>query len=181
MKARTRATIAAHARVDQLLFIRFIDALPAQPEGLENSQISDYFDMMFATLPHKILMPGEFDKQVIQLRQRFINPKDPNFVFKTEYHKRIPADGLPHYLESIWEQVMANKDLDLPTQQELLAQFRCDEIANASFAVFSNEVKAFRRPIEAGTVLETLGADMGRHRATALGESSRFAFSWLGI
>lgn len=25
---------------------------------------------------------------------------------------------------------MSNKDLDLPTQQELLAQYRCDEIAS---------------------------------------------------
>lgn len=28
---------------------------------------------------------------------------------------------------------MSNKDLDLPTQQELLAQYRCDEIANVSW------------------------------------------------
>ncbi len=44
------------------------------------------------------------------MRNRFVDPKDPQFVFKTEYHKRIPADGLPHYLGSIWEQVMTNKD-----------------------------------------------------------------------
>lgn len=147
----------------------------SKPEGLESSQISDFFDFMFTTLPHKILQPAEFDKAVDTLRTRFVDPKDPNFVFKTEYHKRIPADGLPHYLESIWEQVMTNKDLDLPTQQELLAQFRCDEIANASFAHFATQIKDFRKHIEGGSILETLGADMALHRSTALSKFDRDA------
>ncbi|EPQ28364.1 uncharacterized protein PFL1_04191 [Pseudozyma flocculosa PF-1] len=147
----------------------------SKPDGLEASQISDFFDFMFTALPHKVLLPAEFDKAVNRLRTRFVDPKDPNFVFRTEYHKRIPADGLPHYLSSIWEQVMTNKDLDLPTQQELLAQFRCDEIANAAFATFAGEIKAFRRHVESGTVLETLGADMALHRGTALAKFDKDA------
>ncbi len=148
----------------------------AKPEGLEASQITDFFDFMFTTLPHKVLQPAEFDKAVDALRTRFVDPKDPNFVFKTEYHKRIPADGLPHYLESIWEQVMTtNKDLDLPTQQELLAQFRCDEIANAAFALFATSIKDFRKHIEGGSILDTLGADMALHRSTALASFDRDA------
>ncbi|KAJ1040909.1 hypothetical protein NDA14_006338 [Ustilago hordei] len=147
----------------------------SKPDGLGNSQISDFFDFMFTTLPHKILQPAEFDKAVGLLRHRFVDPNDPNFVFKTEYHKRIPADGLPHYLESIWEQVMTNKDLDLPTQQELLAQFRCDEIANAAFGTFAASIKHFRKRIERGSILETLGPDMALHRSTALREFDRDA------
>ncbi|KAJ1034621.1 hypothetical protein NDA18_001477 [Ustilago nuda] len=147
----------------------------SKPDPLGNSQISDFFDFMFTTLPHKILQPAEFDKAVDVLRNRFVDPNDPNFVFKTQYHKRIPADGLPHYLESIWEQVMTNKDLDLPTQQELLAQFRCDEIANAAFGTFAASIKHFRKHIERGSILETLGPDMSLHRSTALREFDRDA------
>lgn len=33
------------------------------------------------------------------------------------------------YASGVWDQIVNNKDLDLPTQQELLAQFRCDEIS----------------------------------------------------
>lgn len=51
-------------------------------------------------------------------------------MFRPEYHKRIPADGYNMYASSIWDKVLTNKDLDLPTQQELLAQYRCDEISN---------------------------------------------------
>lgn len=31
---------------------------------------------------------------------------------------------------------MSNKDLDLPTQQELLAQYRCDEIATVNNIIY---------------------------------------------
>lgn len=63
---------------------------------------------------------------------RFNDPKDPNYVFRPQYHKRIPADGYHMYASGIWDKILSNKDLDLPTQQELLAQYRCDEISNVS-------------------------------------------------
>ena len=140
----------------------------SKPEGLETSQITDFFDMDFATLPHKQLQPDQFESQVVGLRTRFCNPKDPNFVFKTAYHKRIPADGFAPYLSSIWEQVLSNKDLDLPTQQELLAQFRCDEIASVAFVTFEAQTVAYRKPIESGQVLEGLGPGMSQARTAAL-------------
>ena len=85
---------------------------------------------MFTGLPHKILLPEKFDEEVAVLRGRFNDPKNPNYVFRPQYHKRIPADGYHVYASSIWDKVLSNKDLDLPTQQELLAQYRCDEISN---------------------------------------------------
>lgn len=112
----------------------YLTLFDSQPEGLEDCKIKDYFDFMYTGLPHKVLMPEKFDSEVDQLRGRFTDPKDPNYVFLRHYHKRIPADGFHIYASGIWEQIMSNKDLDLPTQQELLAQYRCDEIANVSQA-----------------------------------------------
>lgn len=108
----------------------------SKPQGLENSKIEDYFDFAFAALPHKILQPEKFLEEVEKLGARFAaghrSTKDQEFVggvFLPEYHRRIPADGLSVYAEGVWDQIVNNKDLDLPTQQELLAQFRCDEIS----------------------------------------------------
>ena len=70
------------------------------------------------------------------------------------------------------EQVQSNKDLDLPTQQELLAQFRCDEISSAALAEFNEQAKPQRRPIEAGKVVEGLGGMMRNWRTTALSKFS---------
>ncbi len=49
----------------------------AKPEGLEASQITDFFDFMFTTLPHKVLQPAEFDKAVDALRTRLSTPRTP--------------------------------------------------------------------------------------------------------
>ncbi|KAI1341640.1 RHD3/Sey1 [Xylariaceae sp. FL0016] len=114
----------------------------SKPQGLEKSRIEDYFDFAFSALPHKILQPDKFVSEVANLGKRFVagnrNAKTQlehgeqeleGGVFLPEYHRRIPADGFSVYAEGVWDQIVNNKDLDLPTQQELLAQFRCDEIA----------------------------------------------------
>lgn len=65
---------------------------------------------------------------------------------------------------------MTNKDLDLPTQQELLAQFRCDELAAGVIEAFNASSKVVRKPVESGSVVEGLGALMRDWLSTALGK-----------
>jgi hypothetical protein len=65
--------------------------------------------------------------------------------------------------------VQSNKDLDLPTQQELLAQFRCDEISAQALAEFNEQSKSQRKPVESGRVVEDLGKMMRSWWTTALG------------
>ncbi|KAI0137419.1 RHD3/Sey1 [Xylariales sp. AK1849] len=125
----------------------------SKPSGLENSRIEDYFDFAFSALPHKILQPDKFVSEVDRLGQRFVagsrNSKIQGEhgeqeldggVFLPEYHRRIPADGFSIYAEGVWDQIVHNKDLDLPTQQELLAQFRCDEIARECLVAFDEAI-----------------------------------------
>lgn len=121
----------------------------SKPPGLENSRIEDYFDFAFAALPHKILQPDKFVDEVRRLGNRFVTGSRSSKtqqdrgeqeleggVFLPEYHRRIPADGFSVYAEGVWDQIVNNKDLDLPTQQELLAQFRCDEISREVLTSF---------------------------------------------
>ena len=119
----------------------------SKPKGLENSSIDDYFDFAFTALPHKLYQPDQFTREVEKMATRFREGhrdprRDPlrsefeSGVFLPEYHRRIPADGFSHYAGGIWDQIVENKDLDLPTQQELLAQFRCDEILREVMLVF---------------------------------------------
>lgn len=92
--------------------------------------MEEYFDMEFVGLPHKVclspsfpmshsfkgacttlaclvqvLVPEKFEEAVGHLRLRFTDPSNPGFLFKPVYHKRIPADGVEHYMNAIWEQV----------------------------------------------------------------------------
>ncbi|KAJ8516604.1 hypothetical protein ONZ45_g6107 [Pleurotus djamor] len=154
--------------------LRIWDSL-SKPEDLKNAQLSDYFDLAFTGLPHKHLVPEKFQEGLKTLRRRFADKDDPDYVFKPAYHKRIPADGVAFYMEGIWEQVQSNKDLDLPTQQELLAQFRCDEISGVALSEFNEQAKSQKRPIESGRVVEGLGALMKSWRTEALSRYDRDA------
>ncbi|KIK63215.1 hypothetical protein GYMLUDRAFT_242260 [Collybiopsis luxurians FD-317 M1] len=147
----------------------------SKPAELQDRQLSDYFDLTFTALPHKVLAADQFEKETRNLRERFVDKENPGFVFKPLYHKRIPADGVAFYMENIWEQVQNNKDLDLPTQQELLAQFRCDEISAVALTEFNEQAKPQKRPIEAGKVVEGLGSMMRSWRKTALERYDRDA------
>lgn len=73
------------------------------------------------------------------------------------------------------EQVSSNKDLDLPTQQELLAQFRCDEIAKVALETFTSRAKEGRRSVEGGKVVPNLGGMMRDWKAEALRTSQAAA------
>ncbi len=45
----------------------------SKPPGLESCEIQDYFDFQFTALPHKILMPDQFNEKVDSLRTRFFS------------------------------------------------------------------------------------------------------------
>ncbi|KAF2427161.1 protein SEY1 [Tothia fuscella] len=160
---------------------RIWDSL-SKPAGLENSRIQDYFDFAFVALPHKILQPEKFEQEVEKLSTRFregyrdkktegLIDQDDQPLLLPEYHRRIPADGFPVYAEGVWDQIVHNKDLDLPTQQELLAQFRCDEIAREVLVFFDEQIAPLEsqqsRDAQAGTpsVIANLGKIMNASRA----------------
>lgn len=147
----------------------------SKPTDLKDRLLSDYFDLAFTALPHKILSADKFESEVQELRTRFVDKESSDYLFKPAYHKRIPADGVAFYMEGIWEQVQTNKDLDLPTQQELLAQFRCDEISAVALAEFNEQAKSQKRPVEGGRVVEGLGAMMNNWRTQALTRYDRDA------
>ncbi|BGP31924.1 Dynamin-like GTPase that mediates homotypic ER fusion [Rhodotorula toruloides] len=142
----------------------------SKPSGLESSTIETFFDLDFVALPHKLLQPEKFEEGVLELRKRFKSPQEggDGYVFKSKYHRRIPADGISTYMGTIWDAVVSNKDLDLPTQQELLAQFRCGEIASQAFELFSTAVAAFPPSPGAGKIDSSLGARMAAAIASAL-------------
>jgi hypothetical protein len=169
------ATPLANLRTTLIQDLTKIWTSISKPQGLENSRIEDYFDFGFAALPHKLLQADKFVSEVQRLGTRFragsrsskVGAHDDHEfeggVFLPEYHRRIPADGFSVYAEGIWDQIVNNKDLDLPTQQELLAQFRCDEIAKEVLVAFDEAISPYEEQQLAATragrtaVLEGLG------------------------
>lgn len=157
----------------------------SKPSGLENSSIDDYFDFAFTALPHKLYQPDQFKAEVAKMAQRFNNGhrdrrrdallgEFEGGIFLPEYHRRIPADGFSHYAEGVWDQIVNNKDLDLPTQQELLAQFRCEEIMREVMVAFDVGIVPFETQqldavkIGRPEIIQGLGAAMRATRLEAI-------------
>lgn len=94
--------------------MRIWDSL-SKPAGLAEAKLSDYFDLVFTALPHKILTAQKFEDEVALLRERFTAKGREDYVFKDVYHKRIPADGVAVYMENIWVCTLRVKKQPLPT------------------------------------------------------------------
>lgn len=102
-------------------------------------QLSQYFDLDFVGLSHKVLQPEKFEQDVRALGDRLADVSAPNHIFRQDYRQSFPIDGWTMYAENCWDQIQANKDLDLPTQQILVARFRCDEIIKESLELFNTK------------------------------------------
>ena len=74
----------------------------SKPAELQDRKLTDYFDLSFTALSHKILASDRFESDVRTLRGRFTDKSRDDFVFKPAYHKRIPSDGVAFYMEGIW-------------------------------------------------------------------------------
>lgn len=114
-----------------------------KPADVAHLRFSDFFDLAFHALSHKVLQFDKFKDDIKLLGNRFVDKTDSGFLFKPFYHHDIPIEGWTMYAQSCWDQIDNNKDLDLPTQQILVAKFKCDEIASLCLEEFEERFQAF--------------------------------------
>ena len=112
----------------------------AKPEDHKNSHATDFFEFQFTSLPHKVLEADKFSQALTDLSRRFNDPNNAQYIWSQALKNNVPADGLAMFSEKVWEAIQANKDLDLPSQREILATFRCDEISASSLATFKSSL-----------------------------------------
>lgn len=110
--------------------------LLSKPVELAHLAFYEFFDLAFHTLSHKVLQADLFAQDIQKLGDKLIDSHHPEYLFKPQYHHSIPIDGWTMYAEQCWQQIDSNKDLDLPTQQVLVAKFKCDEISADVFEEF---------------------------------------------
>ena len=55
--------------------------------------------------------------------------------------------GFPHYAQQVWETIKKNSDLNLPSQKEMLATYRCDEISATAFNTFSTAIQPIKKKV----------------------------------
>lgn len=128
-----------------------------KPDEFKDSLVTDFFDFDFITFPHYVLQRDNFDKKLDSLRERFIDEKVNNYLFEKKYKKSVPIDGFNHYANNIWKTIQENKDLDIPSQQEMLALFRCGEISKEVLISFEEDVAKYQKTIDEKLIVKHLG------------------------
>lgn len=120
-----------------------------KPIDSENISLYDFFDLKFVGLSHKILQNDKFIEDVKQLGDQFSQSimESEDAIFKPIYHHMLPLDGWCMYAHNCWDQIENNKDLDLPTQQILVARFKTNEILEETFTTYFNDYDEIVQPI----------------------------------
>ncbi|KJP89838.1 hypothetical protein AK88_00549 [Plasmodium fragile] len=129
-----------------------------KPAGAEKANINNYFIVEVVGLSHGIIKKEEFLKDVQNLRMKWINHLRP-----VQYSRNIPSDGFAYYCHSIWNTIVKQSQLDIPSQKEMLSTFRCQEIKNNVILNTSKMIK------------EKLAASSSQHSKTTVDEFKSWA------
>ncbi len=97
-------------------------------DEFKDSLVTQFFDFAFVSFPHYVFCKDAFGTAAAGFAKRLLDRGASDFLFADQYRKAVPIDGFPHYVAEIWKAIVESKDLDIPTQKEMLANFRCEEI-----------------------------------------------------
>ena len=111
------------------------------PQKFEEKGLENFFSFEFITLPHLIYRKDIFEKEIKDLRKRLDKANEKYFFDNLSSIKNIPADALKQYVNQIWKEILSDKDLDIPSQREMLANYRCTEIQNKILLSYDKEIK----------------------------------------
>ena len=79
-------------------------------------------------MPHKMYQESLFYSKAAELKDRFrVDVSDSLFLNDAD-QKNIPIDGLHVYIDKSWESIKDQKELNLPDQREMVANYRCIEL-----------------------------------------------------
>merc|ERR1712130_59179 len=132
----------------------------SKPNEFANSPMSQFFDVDFHLLSHFRYEKSKFLSQVEDLRAKLTNTSHPDYLWNQSYITDVPADGFDIYAKNIWSVVKDNRDLDLPTQKEMLALFRCGEISDEVYNEFVELIRPLGQQLKNNEHPETFGADL---------------------
>ena len=125
-----------------------------KPAHLSNSKATDFFQFEFACMPHKNFQEDQFLAKAKELRNRFaVGATDSLFLSEAE-QKNLPIDGMPIFVDQAWESIRNQKELNLPDQRAMVANYRCNEIKEEAIKSIANDIQKLEAACAAGVVPE---------------------------
>ncbi|PWA53266.1 protein ROOT HAIR DEFECTIVE 3 [Artemisia annua] len=111
------------------------DDIP-KPEAHKQTPLSDFFNIQVEALAHYKYQKEEFKDEVAILRKKFSKSIEAGGL-AGDRRGVVPASGFSLSAQEIWKVIKENKDLDLPSHKAMVANIRCEEIANEEHSSFT--------------------------------------------
>lgn len=106
------------------------------------------FSVEIFTLSHFIYKKDDFLSDIKVLRKKLTDKNDPEFILKGQDPNNVPVDSLFNYMRDIWEIIEQNKDIDIPNQKRMVANYRCQEIKNDQLAQSTRQISNLKSELK---------------------------------
>lgn len=147
-----------------------------KPDSYMLLSVFDCFDFEFKTIAVKDFKPEEFKNDIDDLRERFMITDRMDYLFRQK-ETDIPLDGIPLYFQEIWTVIGNDKDLNIPSQKEMLANLRCNEIKYEAVQKFTSAIDQLRKQV-GRTVVQEFAYEFNGHIENALKEYDKQASAY---
>ncbi|KAJ8907345.1 hypothetical protein NDN08_007459 [Rhodosorus marinus] len=140
-----------------------------KPEEMKNSLLEEFFDLDFYSLPHKNLKPEEFAEAASEMQAKF---RSGAFLDCDVYNRKVEADELALYGENIWNTIASNRELDLPSQREMVSIVRCDQALDEVGQTLAAELSALEQELKPIQALDERSSDLMQRAKTIFREKT---------
>ncbi|KAI3761632.1 hypothetical protein L1987_52053 [Smallanthus sonchifolius] len=111
------------------------DSVP-KAEAHKHIQLSEFFNVEVVALSSYEHEEENFKKQVANLRQKFFQSIAPGGL-AGDRRLVVPGSDFSLSAQNIWKDIKENKDLDLPSYRVMVANVRCEKIADEKYSSFA--------------------------------------------
>lgn len=130
-----------------------------KPTQFNLCNVFDCFEFDFHTVAVKDFKPEEFIRDIAALREKFMDQNRSDYFYRYK-NTDVPIDGIPLYYSEIWNIIHSDKDLNIPSQKEMLANLRCNELKLEALKDFQGKIQVLGKQIGKAFVPE-LGSKFG--------------------
>nr|PVC53221.1 hypothetical protein MACL_00000216 [Theileria orientalis] len=96
-----------------------------KPARFANVGVESLFEIRVFGLSNAITDTVRFNEDLEELRRAW------NELRPSKYSRLVPSDGFFVYCNNVWNTIIEQNHLDIPTQKEMLSSYRCAEIKSA--------------------------------------------------
>lgn len=103
-------------------------------------------------LPHKHYQEEAFIQKTSELKQRFEVGVTCSLFLSQAEQKNVPMDGLPHFISQAWDSIRQQKELNLPDQRAMVANYRCTELKEEAISLVKQPIIELQTLSDRGVV-----------------------------